>query len=107
MERLTYPYVGEVSSCFGKPLSVLQELKPSGLNEVVCAEVFVSKNRSHSGDSEETFSDIAEGSLEVSLEGTKVAGDDGGKKVKKVKKAKKAKAGEAGAPKFPFRSFGG
>ncbi|KAJ0795950.1 hypothetical protein HanPI659440_Chr04g0156441 [Helianthus annuus] len=28
MEHLTYPYVGEVSDCFGKPLSVLQELKP-------------------------------------------------------------------------------
>ncbi|MFS8024454.1 hypothetical protein Hanom_Chr16g01463431 [Helianthus anomalus] len=39
MEQLTYPCVGEASNCFGKPLSVLQKLKPSGLNEVVCAEV--------------------------------------------------------------------
>ncbi|MFS7967481.1 hypothetical protein Hanom_Chr09g00786251 [Helianthus anomalus] len=98
MERLTYPYVGEVSSCFGKPLSMFQELKPSGLNEVVCAEVLksLSKKHSHSGDSEETFSDCAEGSLEASLEGSEVSGD-GARKVKKVKKAKKAKAGEAGA----------
>ncbi|MFS7995326.1 hypothetical protein Hanom_Chr12g01116651 [Helianthus anomalus] len=83
MEWLTYPYVGEVSSCFGKPLSVLHELKPSGLNEVVCAEVLksLSKKRSHSGDSEETFLDGAEGSLEASLEGSELAGD-GGKKVK-------------------------
>ncbi|MFS8003827.1 hypothetical protein Hanom_Chr13g01218471 [Helianthus anomalus] len=28
MDRLTYPYVGEVSECYGKPLSVLQGLKP-------------------------------------------------------------------------------
>ncbi|MFS8021359.1 hypothetical protein Hanom_Chr16g01426511 [Helianthus anomalus] len=33
IEHLTYPYVGEVSECFGKPLSVLKELKPRGLNE--------------------------------------------------------------------------
>ncbi|KAM0067142.1 hypothetical protein Hdeb2414_s0002g00057431 [Helianthus debilis subsp. tardiflorus] len=39
MKHLTYPYVGEVSYCFGKPLSVWQELKPRGLNEAVCAEV--------------------------------------------------------------------
>ncbi|MFS7953779.1 hypothetical protein Hanom_Chr07g00622541 [Helianthus anomalus] len=63
MERLSYPYVGEVSSCFGKPLSVLQELKLFGLNEVVCAEVLksLSKKRSNSCDSEETFSNIVEG----------------------------------------------
>ncbi|KAJ0643890.1 hypothetical protein HanRHA438_Chr16g0745981 [Helianthus annuus] len=35
MERLTYPYVSEVLSCFSKPLSVLQGLKPAGLNEKV------------------------------------------------------------------------
>ncbi|KAJ0907666.1 hypothetical protein HanRHA438_Chr07g0301761 [Helianthus annuus] len=99
MERLTYPYVGEVSTCFGKPIYVLQELKPSGLNEVVCAEVLssLSKNRSHSGDSEDTFSDIAEGSLEASIEGSKVAGDGVGRKKKKVKKGKKAKTVEAEA----------
>ncbi|MFS7912259.1 hypothetical protein Hanom_Chr02g00127941 [Helianthus anomalus] len=102
MEHLTYPYVGDVSSCSGKPLSVLQELKPS--NEAVCAEVLksLSKKRSHSGDSEETFSNIAEGSLEVSLEGFEVAGDDGGKKVEKTKKDKKANIGEAGASKSIF-----
>ncbi|MFS7967493.1 hypothetical protein Hanom_Chr09g00786371 [Helianthus anomalus] len=84
MERLTYPYVGEVSSCFGKPLSMLQELKPSSLNEVVCAEVLksLSKKHSHSGDSEETFSDGAEGSLEASLEGSEVS-CDGARKVKR------------------------
>ncbi|KAJ0548656.1 hypothetical protein HanIR_Chr08g0386211 [Helianthus annuus] len=32
MERLTYPYVSQLADCFGKPLSVLQELKPAGLN---------------------------------------------------------------------------
>ncbi|KAJ0520470.1 hypothetical protein HanIR_Chr10g0459761 [Helianthus annuus] len=48
MERLTYPYVSEVSSCFVKPLSVLQELKLDGLSEKVCAEVLdsLSKKRS-------------------------------------------------------------
>ncbi|MFS7890050.1 hypothetical protein Hanom_Chr00s000006g01614191 [Helianthus anomalus] len=54
--RLTYPYVSEVSSCFGKPLSILHGLKLAGLNEMVCAEVLdsLSKKRSRSGDSEET-----------------------------------------------------
>ncbi|KAM0016980.1 hypothetical protein Hdeb2414_s0028g00702841 [Helianthus debilis subsp. tardiflorus] len=58
MERLTYPYVNQVAACFGKPLSVLQELKPDGLNEKVCAEVLgsLSRKRSYSGDSEDTFS---------------------------------------------------
>ncbi|KAM0031456.1 hypothetical protein Hdeb2414_s0017g00509041 [Helianthus debilis subsp. tardiflorus] len=84
MEWLTYPYVGEVSNRFGKHLSVLQDLKPSGLNEVVCIEVFKSlyKKCSHSGDSEETFSDGAEGSREASLEASKIAGD-GGKKLRR------------------------
>ncbi|MFS7989577.1 hypothetical protein Hanom_Chr11g01048571 [Helianthus anomalus] len=69
------------------------ELKHSGLNEVVCAEVLksMSKKRSHSGDSEETFS---EGSREASLEASEVA-VNGGKKSKKAKKAKKAKASDA------------
>ncbi|MFS7930790.1 hypothetical protein Hanom_Chr04g00348431 [Helianthus anomalus] len=51
---MIYPYVGEVSKCFGKPLSVLQELKPQGLNEAVCNEVLksLSKKRPCSGDSE-------------------------------------------------------
>ncbi|KAJ0770670.1 hypothetical protein HanPI659440_Chr07g0260321 [Helianthus annuus] len=79
--------------------SLIMDLKPSGLNEAVCAEVLssLSKNRSHSGDSEDTFSDIAEGSLEASIEGSKVAGDGGGRKKKKAKKGKKAKTVEAEA----------
>ncbi|MFS7945807.1 hypothetical protein Hanom_Chr06g00528491 [Helianthus anomalus] len=62
MESLTYPYVGEVSSCFGKHLSILQGLKPARLNEIICAEVLdsFSKKRSHSGDSEETYSEDAD-----------------------------------------------
>ncbi|KAJ0716474.1 hypothetical protein HanPI659440_Chr13g0513151 [Helianthus annuus] len=89
MERLTYPYFGKVSACFGKPISVLQDLKPYGLNEAVCAKVLssLSKKRSHPGDSEDTFSDIAEGSLEASIEGSEVADDDGGRK-KKPKRAR-------------------
>ncbi|KAM0060795.1 hypothetical protein Hdeb2414_s0004g00128291 [Helianthus debilis subsp. tardiflorus] len=72
MERLTYSYVSEVSSCFGKPLSVLQGLKPAGLNEKVCAEVLdsLSKKRSRSGNSEETFSEDADDSKEAGLEGS-------------------------------------
>ncbi|MFS8002514.1 hypothetical protein Hanom_Chr13g01202961 [Helianthus anomalus] len=79
MERLTYPYVSEVSSCYGKPISVLQELKPAGLNEKVYAEVLdsLSKKRSRSGDGEETFSEDADVSKEASLEGSVVAGDGG------------------------------
>ncbi|MFS8023468.1 hypothetical protein Hanom_Chr16g01451801 [Helianthus anomalus] len=75
MEGLTYPYV----------------LKPSGLNEVVCAKVLksLSKKCSHSGDSEDTFSEIVEGSLEASIEGSEVAGDDGGRKKKKAKRARR------------------
>ncbi|KAJ0866270.1 hypothetical protein HanRHA438_Chr12g0549861 [Helianthus annuus] len=100
MERLTYPYVSEVSSCFGKPLSVLQELKPAGLNEMVCAEVLgsMSKKRSRSGDGEETFSENSDVSKEVSLEGSTVGGD-GGPKAKKTKKAKKGKGDGSGASK--------
>ncbi|KAJ0764751.1 hypothetical protein HanPI659440_Chr08g0295681 [Helianthus annuus] len=98
MERLTYPYVSEVSFCFGKPLSVLQELKPAGLNEKVCAEVLdsLSKKRSRSGDSEETFSEDADVSKEASLEGSAVGGD-GGPKAKKAKKDKKGKGDGSGA----------
>ncbi|KAF5805461.1 hypothetical protein HanXRQr2_Chr05g0209631 [Helianthus annuus] len=98
MERLTYPYVSEVSTCFGKPLAVLQEFKPAGLDEKVCAEVLdsLSKKRSHSGDSEETFSEDADVSKEESLEGSAVGGD-GGPKAKKAKKAKKGKGDGSGA----------
>ncbi|KAJ0433774.1 hypothetical protein HanPSC8_Chr17g0773081 [Helianthus annuus] len=98
MKRLTYPYVSEVSSCFGKPLSVLQELKPAGLNEKVCAEVLdsLSKKRSRSGDSEETFSEDADVSKDASLEDSAVGGD-GGPKAKKAKKAKKGKMDGFGA----------
>ncbi|KAL9997715.1 hypothetical protein Hdeb2414_s0004g00127261 [Helianthus debilis subsp. tardiflorus] len=55
MDHMTWPFVGEVSECFDKPLSVLQGLKPHGLNEVVCKKVLesLSKKRSCSGDSEE------------------------------------------------------
>ncbi|MFS7963008.1 hypothetical protein Hanom_Chr08g00733141 [Helianthus anomalus] len=75
MEMLTYPYVCEVSSCFGKPISVLQGLKPDGLNEKVCFEVLesLSKKRSCSGDSEETFSDDADGSKEASCNIPKIS----------------------------------
>ncbi|MFS7945802.1 hypothetical protein Hanom_Chr06g00528441 [Helianthus anomalus] len=93
MERLTNPYVSEVSSCFGKPLSILQGLKPARLNETICAEVLdsLSKKRSHSGDSEETYSEDADVSKEASLEGS-VVGGDVGPKSKKSKKAKKGKS---------------
>ncbi|MFS8021322.1 hypothetical protein Hanom_Chr16g01426021 [Helianthus anomalus] len=84
MERLTYPY----------------GLKPAGLNEKVCAEVLdsMSKKRSRSGDSEETFSEDPDVSKEASLEGSAVAGD-GGPKAKKAKKAKKGKSDGSGASK--------
>ncbi|KAM0037738.1 hypothetical protein Hdeb2414_s0013g00406791 [Helianthus debilis subsp. tardiflorus] len=100
MERLTYPYISEVSSCFGKPLSMLQGLKPAGLNEKVCSEVLesFSKKCSRSSDSEETFSEDADVSKEASLEGSVVAGD-GGQKAKKAKKAKKGKGDGTGASK--------
>ncbi|KAJ0609078.1 hypothetical protein HanHA89_Chr03g0115901 [Helianthus annuus] len=93
MERLTYPYVHEVSSCFGKPLSVLQDLKPEGLNEKVCAEVLgsLSKKRSYSGDSDDTLSSQPDVSKDVGLEASAVGGDDGAK-AKKSKKAKRSKA---------------
>ncbi|KAJ0871768.1 hypothetical protein HanRHA438_Chr11g0516201 [Helianthus annuus] len=93
MERLTYPYVHQVSSCFGKPLSVLQDLKPEGLNEKVCTEVLgsLSKKRSYSGDSDDTLSSLPDASKDVGLEASAVDGDDGAK-FKKSKKAKKSKA---------------
>ncbi|MFS7916773.1 hypothetical protein Hanom_Chr03g00181301 [Helianthus anomalus] len=102
MERLTYPYISQVASCFGKPLSVLQELKPDGLNEKVCAEVLgsLSRKRSHSGDSEETLSGELDASKDPSLEGSAV-GDDGGSKDKKLKKTKKAKGNGSRASKPP------
>ncbi|KAJ0565686.1 hypothetical protein HanIR_Chr06g0265361 [Helianthus annuus] len=93
MERLTYPFIHEVSSCFGKPLSVLQELKPEGLNEKVCAEVLgsLSRKRSYSGDSDDTLSSLPEASKDVGLETSAVGGEEGAK-MKKTKKAKKSKA---------------
>ncbi|KAJ0526798.1 hypothetical protein HanRHA438_Chr09g0410491 [Helianthus annuus] len=70
MERLTYPYVHQVSSCFGKPLSVLQDLKPEGLNEKVCTEVLgsLSKKRSYSGYSDDILSNLPDVSKDVGLE---------------------------------------
>ncbi|KAF5791494.1 hypothetical protein HanXRQr2_Chr09g0395421 [Helianthus annuus] len=93
MERLTYPYIHEVSSCFGKPLSVLQDLKPEGLNEKVCAEVLgsLSRKRSYSGDSDDTLSSLPDASKDAGLE-TSAVGVDEGAKAKKTKKAKKSKA---------------
>ncbi|KAJ0695163.1 hypothetical protein HanPI659440_Chr15g0617021 [Helianthus annuus] len=100
MQRLTYPYVSQVAACFGKPISVLQELKPDGLNDKVCAEVLDSLSRKHSrsGDSEEALSGESDASKDASLEGSAV-GDDGGSKVKKSKKTKKAKGNGSGASK--------
>ncbi|KAJ0530100.1 hypothetical protein HanHA89_Chr10g0385711 [Helianthus annuus] len=100
MERLTYPYVHQVSSCFGKPLSVLQDLKPEGLNEKVCTEVLgsLSKKRSYSGDSDDTLSSVSDASKDVGLE-TSAVGGDGGAKAKKSKKAKRAKAEGSGVSK--------
>ncbi|KAJ0770652.1 hypothetical protein HanPI659440_Chr07g0260131 [Helianthus annuus] len=93
MERLTYPFIHEVSSCFGKPLSVLQELKPEGLNEKVCAEVLgsLSRKRSYSGDSDDTLSSLPKASKDAGLETSAVGGEEGAK-MKKTKKAKKSKA---------------
>ncbi|MFS7966192.1 hypothetical protein Hanom_Chr09g00770971 [Helianthus anomalus] len=54
--------------------------------------------RSPSGDSEETFSEVADVSKEASLEGSTVGGD-GGLKLKKAKKAKKGKSDGSGASK--------
>ncbi|MFS7994428.1 hypothetical protein Hanom_Chr12g01105971 [Helianthus anomalus] len=99
MERLTYPYVGEVSKYFGKHISVLQDLKPRGLDEVVCKEVFgsLSKKRSCSGDSEDTFSSAGEGLKDPSLEASGTAVEEG---KKKKKKTKKTNGDEADASKF-------
>ncbi|KAF5766691.1 hypothetical protein HanXRQr2_Chr15g0718401 [Helianthus annuus] len=98
MERLTYPYIHEVSSCSGKPLSVLQGLKPEGLNEKVCAEVLgsLSRKRSYSGDSDDTLSSLPETSKDAGLETSAVGGEEGAK-MKKTKKAKKSK-GEGSRP---------
>ncbi|KAF5754488.1 hypothetical protein HanXRQr2_Chr17g0791841 [Helianthus annuus] len=100
MERLTYPYIHQVSSCFGKPLAVLQDLKPEGLNEKVCVEVLgsLSKKRSYSGDSDDTLSSVPDASKDARLEASTVGGD-GGAKAKKSKKAKKAKAEGSGVSK--------
>ncbi|MFS7985634.1 hypothetical protein Hanom_Chr11g01000801 [Helianthus anomalus] len=98
MERLTYPYVNQVTACFGKPLSVLRELKLDGLNEKVCAEVLgsLSRKRYYSRDSEDTFSGELEASKDASLEGSAVGGD-GGSKTKNLKKTKEAKGDGSGA----------
>ena len=55
----------------------------------------LSKKRSCSDDSEETFSDCGEGLKDTSLEASEIAGKGGMKK----KNAKKSKCGEAGAAK--------
>ncbi|MFS7948178.1 hypothetical protein Hanom_Chr06g00556941 [Helianthus anomalus] len=96
MERLTYPYVSQVANCFGKPLSVLQELNLASFTENVCAEVFDSlyKKRSRSRYNEETFSEDVDVSKEASLQGSTVGGDGGSK-------AKKAKGNGSGASKPP------
>ncbi|KAJ0525525.1 hypothetical protein HanRHA438_Chr09g0393001 [Helianthus annuus] len=90
MERLAYPYVGEVSKCLGKPISVLQDLKPRGLDEAVYKEVLgsLSKKRSCSGDSEDTFSGAGEGSKDPSFEAFGTAVEESKKKKKKAKKSK-------------------
>ncbi|MFS7903552.1 hypothetical protein Hanom_Chr01g00025381 [Helianthus anomalus] len=82
-----------VSECFDKPFSVLQGLKPRGLNEVVCKKVLESLSRKHScsGDSEETMSAGGEASKEGSLESSEAAGEG-----RKKKNAKKSKGDEAG-----------
>ncbi|MFS7947194.1 hypothetical protein Hanom_Chr06g00545241 [Helianthus anomalus] len=89
-------------ACVGKSLYVLQELKPDGLSEKVCAEVLdsLSRKRSRSGDSEETLSGERDASKGASLEGS-VVGDGGGSKAKKSKKIKKAKDNGSGASKPP------
>ncbi|KAJ0922637.1 hypothetical protein HanPSC8_Chr05g0206221 [Helianthus annuus] len=78
MEHLTYPYVGEVSKCFGKPLPILQGLKLRGLDEATCREVLksLSKKRSCSGDSEDTLSGADEGSKDPSLEASGTAAEE-------------------------------
>ncbi|KAJ0615421.1 hypothetical protein HanIR_Chr02g0073901 [Helianthus annuus] len=104
MEHMTRPFVGEVSGCFDKPHSVLQGLKPRGLNEVVCKKVMesLSKKRSCSGDSEETMSAGDEASKEGSLEASEAAGEG-----RKKKKAKKSKDDGAGASKPSSAGFDG
>ncbi|KAF5767909.1 hypothetical protein HanRHA438_Chr14g0641151 [Helianthus annuus] len=74
MERLTYPYIHEVSSCF------------------VCAEVLgsLSRKRSYSGDSDDTLTSLPDASKDAGLETSTVRGDEGAK-AKKTKKAKKSK----------------
>ncbi|KAJ0462628.1 hypothetical protein HanRHA438_Chr16g0788471 [Helianthus annuus] len=96
MEHMTWPFVDEVSECFDKPLSVLQGLKPRGLNEVVCKKVLesLSKKRSCSGDSEETMSAGCEASKEGSLEASEAIGEG-----RKKKKTKKSKGDEVGVSK--------
>ncbi|MFS7966979.1 hypothetical protein Hanom_Chr09g00780351 [Helianthus anomalus] len=88
MERLTCPYAGEVSKCFGKPISVLQDLKPHELDEAVCKEVLrsLSKKRSCSGDSEDTLSCADEGSKDPSLEASGTAVEEGKRRRKKLRK---------------------
>ena len=90
----------QVSTCFGKPLTMLQDLKPEGLNEKVCAEILgsLSRKRSYSGDSDDTLSGQPDVPKDASLEASAV-GDDGGAKAKKSKKAKKAKAEGSGVSK--------
>ncbi|MFS7935596.1 hypothetical protein Hanom_Chr05g00405391 [Helianthus anomalus] len=92
MERLTYLYVSQVATCFGKPLSVLQGLKPDGFNENVCVEVLdsLSRKRSRSGDNEETISGEHDASKDVSLEGSAV-GDDGGSKARSRRRLRRPK----------------
>ncbi|KAJ0765736.1 hypothetical protein HanPI659440_Chr08g0306931 [Helianthus annuus] len=102
MEHMTWPFVGEVSECFDKPLSVLQGLKPRGLNEVVCKKVLesLSKKRSCSGSSEETMSAGDEASKEGSLEASEAASEG-----QKKKNAKKSKDDGAGASKPSSAGF--
>ena len=77
----------------------MQELKPDGLNEKVCVEVLnsLSRKRSYSGDSEDTFSGELDVPKDASLEGSVVGGE--GSKAKKIKKTKKAKGNSSGASK--------
>ncbi|KAJ0435754.1 hypothetical protein HanIR_Chr17g0896801 [Helianthus annuus] len=100
MEKLTYPYIHQVSGCFGKPLTVLQDLKPEGLNEKVCAEILgsLSRKRSYLGDSDDTLSGQTDVPKDASLEASAVGGD-GGLKTKKLKKSKKTKGESSGVSK--------
>ncbi|KAJ0959210.1 hypothetical protein HanPSC8_Chr00c312g0807551 [Helianthus annuus] len=100
MEKLTYPYIHQVSACFGKPLTVLQDLKPEGPNEKVCAEILgsLSRKRSYSGDSDDTLSGQPDIPKDASLEASAVGGD-GSLKTKKLKKTKKTKGEGSGVSK--------